>query len=210
MQKNTFHSKFQCKPFHSFRYANVNCLGKRMNPAWVGGAVLMFLLNSIIFSGTAHSANNTRPLSLDQGMIQFYSDTINKPELVKAIYLLTAENGKAIGPNIKYMSEWRAFGWFTSADKVEWQVEVAKASQYEVRIEWSVSDKEAGKQFLLQAGDKKLIGTVDRSGSWTTFKSKSVGKIYLRAGRQKIIFRSNKSLDDGALLDLRSISLIPL
>ena len=210
MQKNTFHSQSQCNNIHSFRCSNINCLDIKIKPARIGGVVMMFILNTMVFPGIGHPVNNTRPLPLFEDMIQLHSDTINRPELVKGIYLLTAENGKAIGPNIKYMPEWRAFGWFTAADKVQWEVEVAKSSQYEVRIEWSVSDEEAGKQFLLRTGDEKLIGNVERSGSWTTFKTKSVGKIYLRAGRQKIIFKSNKSFDDGALLDLRSISLIPL
>ena len=76
-----------------------------------------------------------------------------------------------------------------------------------MQLVWSVSDEEAGKQFLLEAGKQKLIGIIDPSGSWETFKSKNIGSIKLKAGRQKIIFKSNKPSDKGALLDLREIKL---
>ncbi|MGZ5189678.1 MAG: hypothetical protein ACXWCZ_01595 [Flavisolibacter sp.] len=141
------------------------------------------------------------------------TDTVNSPELVTAqadgSLWLTAENGKAIGPDIKYMPEWRAFGWFTAADRVEWDADVNRAGEYEVYLEWSVSDEEAGKEFLLEAKDEKLTGKVKRSGSWEIFKNEKVGQIHLSAGRQKIIFRSKTKFDKGALLDLRKIKLVP-
>ena len=138
-------------------------------------------------------------------------DTTSKPKPVQpetdGTLRLSARNGKAIGPNIKYMPEWWAFGWFTAADRVEWEVDVEVAGEYDAMLVWSVSDEESGKEFLLEAGKQKLIGTIDPSGSWETFKSKNVGSIKLKAGRQKIIFRSNKPSDKGALLDLREIKL---
>ena len=141
------------------------------------------------------------------------ADTVNKPELVTAqadgSLLLTAQNGKPIGPEIKYMPEWRAFGWFTAADRVEWDVDVSHAGEYEVHLEWSVSNEEAGKEFLLEAKDDQLTGVVGQSGSWETFKNENVGKIKLSGGNQKIVFRSKTKFDKGgALLDLRQINLV--
>ncbi|MEP7257175.1 MAG: hypothetical protein ABI687_02280 [Flavitalea sp.] len=142
------------------------------------------------------------------------SDTINKPELVvpevDGALSLTAQNGAASGPDIKYMPEWRAFGWFTAADRVDWEAAVQKAGEYAVQIEWSVSDEEAGKEFLLETNDQKLTGIVSSSGSWETYKTEVAGTIKLDAGRQKITFRSNKPFDKGAILDLRAIKLMPL
>ncbi len=139
-------------------------------------------------------------------------DTVNNPTLVTPLnngsLRLTAENGKAAGPEIKYMPEWRAFGWFTVADSVEWDVDLKTGGEYDVYLEWSVSDEEAGKQFILTANDQQLTGTVDKSGSWETFKTKLVGRIKLVKGHQKIIFRSKTKFDKGALLDLREIIFV--
>ena len=139
------------------------------------------------------------------------TDIVNRPELVQSdadgSLRLTARKGNAQGPEIKYMPEWAAFGWFTSEDRVDWHVDVEKAGKYEVILEWSVSDEEAGKEYLLQAKGQKLTGIVAPSGSWETFKVEKVGSIHLRAGRQKIVFMANKHFDKGALLDLREIKL---
>ncbi len=138
------------------------------------------------------------------------ADTVNNPSLVtpqSGILRLTAENGKPFGPEIKYMPEWKAFGWFTAKDSVVWEVEVPEAGQYKVQLEWSVSDEDAGKEFILIASTDNLTGRVDKSGSWETFKTKDVGTIDLIKGTQKIIFRSETKFDKGAILDLREIQL---
>lgn len=145
-------------------------------------------------------------------ILRLSSDTVNNPSLVtdqSGTLLLTAENGKATGPAIKYMPEWKAFGWFTSKDSVEWEVDVKDAGDYKAELEWSVSDEEAGKEFILSAAGKEITGTVDRSGSWETFKTKDIGTIQLPAGKQKIVFKSKTNFpDSSALLDLRQIRLV--
>lgn len=155
-------------------------------------------------------AADTVQISAEKNVVK--ADTVSKPVLVTAqtdgSLLLTAENGKPIGPDIKYMPEWRAFGWFTAADRVEWDMDVNKAGEYEVYLEWSVSNEEAGKEFLLEAKDQQLTGVVGQSGSWETYKNENVGKIKLSAGRQKIIFKSKTTFDKGALLDLRQLNLV--
>lgn len=139
-------------------------------------------------------------------------DALVRPEVVRpegdgALHL-RAETGRAIGPEIKYMPEWKAFGWFTAADRVEWDVEASKKGKYEVHLEWSVSDEEAGKPFVLEAGNQQLKGKVGRTGSWEKFKTEKVGTIRLPAGRQKIVFKPNSSFEKGALLDLREVKLV--
>jgi peptidoglycan-N-acetylglucosamine deacetylase len=139
-------------------------------------------------------------------------DTVNAPRLVTASadgsLLLTAETGKGVGPNIKYMPEWRAFGWFTSSDSVVWDVEVNESGAFDATLEWSVDDKEAGKEFVLRSGDEQLEGTVAKSGSWETFKTEKIGTLNLKSGRQTVVFKSKKEFSkDGALLDLRNLKL---
>lgn len=142
------------------------------------------------------------------------TDTLNNPEVVRpekdGVVHLRAQVGRGIGPEIKYMPEWKAFGWFTSADRVEWEIEGINKGKYEVYLEWSVSDEEAGKPFILQAGNQQLKGKVGRTGSWETFKIERIGTIQLAAGRQKIIFKPATAFEKGALLDLREVKLVPV
>jgi hypothetical protein len=139
------------------------------------------------------------------------ADAAPNPSLVrvekKGTLRLSAEKGKAIGPEIKYMPEWRAYGWFTAADRVEWQVQVPESGPYEVSIEYSVDNLEAGKQFILFSSTANLKGIVARSGSWETYKLVKVGSIKLSKGIQKITFKSHTKFAKGAILDLREIRL---
>ncbi|SMO73619.1 neutral/alkaline non-lysosomal ceramidase N-terminal domain-containing protein [Fodinibius sediminis] len=140
---------------------------------------------------------------------------INQPAVVRgpaggAILTLNAESGRAIGPEIEYMPEWRAFGWFTADDRVEWDVEVNRRGRYEVSMEWSVSDEEAGKPFVFQVGEEQIRGTVERTGSWEDFKTTVIGTIQLDEGAQKMTFKPGSYFEEGALLDLRALHLTPV
>lgn len=141
-------------------------------------------------------------------------DTINSQELVQperdGVLLLKAEIARAVGPDIQYMPEWKAFGWFTEKDRVEWDVEVSEKGKYDVYLEWSVSDEEAGKPFVFEAGDQQLNGKIGQTGSWFTYKTEKVGRIRLPAGRQKVVFRPGSESEKGALLDLREVKLVPV
>lgn len=172
-----------------------------MKKIFVSGCALLFLL---IAAGCNNSSGNSETTTTEEG------PAIVIPSNDGAL-ALTAENGVAIGTEIKYMPEWKAFGWFRSEDRVEWTVDVQKAGEYKATMEWSVSDEEAGKEFLLEAGKEKIVGTVEKSGSWEAFTSAEIGSIRLAEGRQKIIFRSNQEFDaEGALLDLRHVILQPV
>ena len=139
----------------------------------------------------------------------FQNDLLVRSE-PDGIFRLSAEKGKAIGPDIKYMPEWKAFGWFRSKDRVEWDVLVKNSGEYDVFLEWSVSDEEAGKPFVLIAGRKELKNKVAKTGSWETFKSIKIGSIRLSKGRQSVIFKPASEFTEGALLDLREVKLVPL
>jgi hypothetical protein len=142
------------------------------------------------------------------------TDTINHPELVRpqadGSLLLRAEFGRAIGPKIKYMPKLRVFGYFTSSDRVEWDVEVENSGEYEVWLEWAIPDEEAGKPYVFIAGDEQLRGTVASTGSFYTHKTQKVGQIYLSSGIQKMIFKPDSKFEDGELIDLRGVWLEPI
>ncbi|WP_290798563.1 hypothetical protein [Flavihumibacter sp. UBA7668] len=140
-------------------------------------------------------------------------DTVNIPRTVFAeksgALKLIAEKGTGIGLDIAYMPEWRAFGWFTASSRVEWYVVVEKGGTYDVTLEWSVSDEESGKGFVIEFGPQTVKGKVGKSGSWETFKTVSVGHVKLAAGSHRVVFRPSVDFGLGAILDLREIRLNP-
>lgn len=122
---------------------------------------------------------------------------------------LSASSARAIGPEIKYMPEWKAFGWFTESDRVEWDVEVDAKRRYDVYLDWSVSDAEAGKPFVFEAAGRQVKGKIGKTGSWFTYRKEKIGTIQLNAGKHTVVFKPGPGSPKGALLDLREITLIP-
>ncbi len=162
---------------------------------------IQLLLVSLLF--TVYSASAANPVA----------DTLNLPRTVfsekSGIIQLTAEDGMAVGPDISYMPEWKAFGWFTATARVEWYVVLGKAGTYDVFLEWSVSDEESGKAFVIEFGSQKLTGKVAKSGSWETFKTAKIGSLTLKEGSHRVVFRPSTDFGKGAILDLRKITLKP-
>ena len=138
---------------------------------------------------------------------------INEQKLVEVnpdgVLLLLAEHAKGIGPEIKYMPEWKAFGWFTTADRAEWEVKVNNKGMYNVYLEWSVADNSAGKAISFEVDKKRTVSKVERTGSWFTYRTEKIGEIWLKKGTQKMVFRSGSHTEKGAMLDLRKIVLKP-
>jgi hypothetical protein len=141
--------------------------------------------------------------------------SVNNPLMVEAdeynTLVLLAENGKAIGEDIKYMPEWKAFGWFQYNDKVEWELNIREEKEYIVLMEWSVANEHSGQPFIVETNAASIMGNVAKSGSWETYTSAPIGKLKLKAGKQKIIFKAGKNADTKkALLDLRKLMLVPI
>lgn len=139
-------------------------------------------------------------------------DTINRPELIRVdaqdTVRLAASLARTHGPNIQYMREWKAFGWFTEQDRVEWDLELKEKGTFNVYLEWSVSDEEAGKSFVLASGKQRVNGTIGKTSSWFTYRKEKIGEIRLPAGKHKLVFKPASGSAKGALLDLREVTLV--
>src|SRR5690606_23493654 len=125
------------------------------------------ILSSFFFSSRRRHTRFSRDWSSDVCSSDLIDGAINVPATVRAQpdgqLRLIAERGQGIGPNIKYMPEWKAFGWYTAADRVEWEVEIKEAGQYHVFLDWSVSDDTAGNPFVFEGGGASIEGVVGKT-----------------------------------------------
>lgn len=124
-------------------------------------------------------------------------------------YHLPAWLAGTTGGSIKYMPEWKAFGWFDAKDQAIWEVNIKKGGKYDVYLEWSVSDAAAGKSFILAAGNKSIKARVGKTGSWFTYHTKKIGALRLKEGIQTIVLKSGPGKEEGSMFDVREIRLVP-
>jgi len=122
--------------------------------------------------------------------------------------VLAAKHCRVTGKTLAYMPEWQALGFWRQQEQAAWEVEVPKAGTYDVTLEWSVDDKNAGNPYALIAGDNRLDGKVESTGRWNTFRRKQIGQIELKAGVQEIVFKANGEFPS-ALMDLKELRLSP-
>jgi hypothetical protein len=135
--------------------------------------------------------------------------TPKKLEAAKGgLLVLPTRHAKLTGPSLAYMPEWDALGFWRASDHAAWDVEVARAGTYDVYMEWSVDEKNAGNPFVIEAGGKRLEGKVESTKRWDIFRREKIGSIELEAGGQTVVLKPNGEFKT-ALMDLREVRLVP-
>jgi hypothetical protein len=97
--------------------------------------------------------------------------------------------------------------WHGKDDHVAWTVEVEKAGEYDVWLDWACADESAGNAYMLEGGKARLRGKVKATGGWDKYKQEKIGTIMLAAGTQRLTLRPDGELRR-ALLDLRGLHLV--
>ena len=104
------------------------------------------------------------------------------------------------------MPEWDALGFWRAGESAEWAVNVPKAGDYQVAMEWSVNDQNAGHPFTIQAGQEKLAAIAQSTARFDTYQRATIGQIHLEAGPQAITLKAGDDFKN-ALMDLREVRL---
>ena len=123
--------------------------------------------------------------------------------------ILPAAKAVVFGQSLHLADTKPILGWWTHAqDRAEWQVRVERSGRYRVEFDYACHNNSAGKEFELLVGSAELVGTVPGTGTWYDLVQKEFGSLDLQPGVHRIVLRPSGQLR-GALLDLRTIRLIP-
>lgn len=123
---------------------------------------------------------------------------------------LDASKGRGVGPTIKYMPEWEAFGFFREGNYIEWKIKIDKTKKYKVYLEWSAEGSVVGNPYVIEIGKSRLEGKNKDSGSWETFIEEAIGVLKIKKGEQLVVFRPGKNIEKGGgMLDVKTIRLVP-
>ena len=122
--------------------------------------------------------------------------------------VLPVRHATLTGKSLAYMPEWDALGFWRQNESAQWDVDVTKGGTYDVTMEWSINDQNAGNPFSFEAGDKRLEGKVPSTGRWDVYRIERIGQIELQPGTQKVTFKANGEFKN-ALMDLRELRLSP-
>jgi putative membrane-bound dehydrogenase-like protein len=140
---------------------------------------------------------------------RFAGNTPATVKVEKGEYRLLATNAAIHGGEIAF--EGAPFDnigmWHGQNDHLVWTVEVEKAGEYDVWLDWSCDNAVQGNAWVLEGGKAPVRGKVAGTGGWSRYRQEKVGTISLAAGTQRLTL-SPEGAVRGALLDLRGVYLV--
>lgn len=100
--------------------------------------------------------------------------------------------------------------WTNAGDSVSWTVKVNRPGKYKVQLTYACEAGSEGSLVSLTAAGKELQFTVEKTGSWSDFKTVDLGEIQLdAAGLTKFMVKARMK-PNLAVMNLRSVRLNPL
>jgi putative heme-binding domain-containing protein len=140
----------------------------------------------------------------------------NQPALVTAApdgtFSLEASNCEIYGNTLvleKRRDEPVLAEWHSPNDSAAWNVDIQKPGLYTVSVMYSCHNDSAGNSFQFESADKRITARVEGTGKvWTTFFPVEIGKLPLKAGKQRFTLRAADPLK-GTLAKVASVLLIP-
>jgi putative heme-binding domain-containing protein len=138
----------------------------------------------------------------------------NKPQPVTASddgsLRLPASAARVYGPNIVFEAKYGNLGyWSSPEDRAAWDVTVPAAGQYQVVLDYACAPPSSPNTAVIHVAGEKLAFQVAATGSWDQYLTREVGKVTLPAGPAEVSIGSEGPIDN-ALLDLRSVRLVPV
>jgi alpha-L-fucosidase len=115
----------------------------------------------------------------------------------------------ALHGGLQYEADKKCVGYWTEADYwASWDLKVARPGRFNVAATYA--NTEAGSEFVLGVGERKISGRVRSTGSWTDFVTDTLGELKLdTAGKVTLSIKATKKVGPG-VMNLRAVTLRPV
>ena len=87
--------------------------------------------------------------------------------------------------------------------------DAAKQGQYEVRLVYACANGTAGNTFELKCADSRLTGKIVGTGTWDNYRTTSLGRVRLPAGRIRVLIAPVGD-PNNCLMDLQELVFVPV
>jgi putative membrane-bound dehydrogenase-like protein len=132
-------------------------------------------------------------------------------QLVAGRLTLPATKAFIYGKAIIFEPGFRNLGYWSGAqDHAVWRVRLDKLAAFDVYLDYACANDSAGNKFALDGTDPILRATIAGTGGWDRYTLLKLGTVKLPAGVSRLTFRSDGPSIKGALLDLRTLHLVPV
>jgi putative membrane-bound dehydrogenase-like protein len=137
----------------------------------------------------------------------------NTPAVVKMAgerAVLPASAAEVRGTSLTFEPEFGNLGmWHGAKDQAAWRVVLPAAGEFDVYIDFACDDPSAGNPIALDGGEPTIRSKVIGTGGWANYRLMRLGTFKLPAGEVKLVVRPDSDALKGALIDLRTVLLVP-
>ncbi len=99
--------------------------------------------------------------------------------------------------------------WTNESDYITWNVKVTKPGVFNAEITMAVAPESAGSTFTVLTDGSSCSGTAAATGGWSDYKTVNIGTITIsKAGMVKVMVKPT-SMPHGAVMNFRSLRLVP-
>jgi alpha-L-fucosidase len=126
---------------------------------------------------------------------------------------LKASNAVVRGANARYESGGGKdnIGYWTNPDDyVIWRFNVTKTGTFEAEITFACANGSGGSKYTISITGQDLAGTVKDTGGWTSFVTEKIGKLKIGKVDTHILSLKPKTMPRGAVMNLKSVNLVPI
>ena len=123
---------------------------------------------------------------------------------------MPAKKAEIFGSAITFEAPFQNIGtWHGKDDYVAWNLELPDEGTFDVWIDWACQAGSEGNSFVLECGDQQISGLAESTITWANYLQKKIGTMRLKQGKPRFTIRPGSEDLKGALLDLRTIYLVP-
>ncbi len=137
----------------------------------------------------------------------------NSPVMVKPAngrLTLPASAAAIYGDHITFERQFGNIGyWHGLQDHVAWTFELPQSAEFDVYLDGACDAASAGNSYRIEIGDRFLTGRIDSTGGWDRYRTSKIGTVPLSGGTHRLVVRPEGETIRGALVDLRSLQLVP-
>ncbi|MDX2066327.1 MAG: alpha-L-fucosidase [Fimbriimonadaceae bacterium] len=136
-------------------------------------------------------------------------ERIIRPTLARERLDLRAQTADA-SHGIRYESDKQALGFWTNANaEVRWEVQAEVRASYQVELEFACDPTMAQSTVEVLVGGESQTWTVPATGGWSNFRTVTLSPVQIVAPGPTEVRIRVKSMPNGAVMNLRRLSLVP-
>ena len=137
----------------------------------------------------------------------------NSPAVVRPLngrLTLPASSAAIYGDHITFEQQFGNIGyWHGIQDHVAWTFELPQSADFDVYLDGACDAASEGNVYRIEIGERSLTGRIASTGGWDRYRALKIGTISLNGGTHRVVVRPDGETIRGALVDLRSLQMVP-